>query len=481
MRLGQTSAIFFVSKFLGSLFGFFATVIFARLLGEAVLGQYATVLALVTWVSLFGKVGISESVTKRLSEGEDLGEYAGAALLLIGTISSLMAAGVLIFRGWVEAYVGAPVAVFIAAILLVAILNTFGSSALQGRHMVHVSSVLTTLSQLVRSALQILLLLAGAGLHAMLAVYVFSRLLTGLIALRYVDTGLKTPARRHFKSLFEFAKFSWLGNIQSRVFNTLDILLLKLFVAAGFVGIYSATWSIGIVLDIFGNAIRSTLFPEMSKVSSEDDMGAVAGLTEDALAFAGLLLIPGFIGGLVVGDRLLRIYGDGFARGTEVLGILLFALLIYTYTKQLLNTLNAVDRPDLAFRTNAVFIGANVILNIVLISEYDWQGAAVATLLSTVVGIIISAHYVSQMVDVSPPIREIGRQWIAAGLMGAIVYMVRFLTEPLAITRYNAPYVVFLVVIGASVYFGMLLLISRRFRATVVDNVPFDRFPVFRI
>lgn len=474
MRLGQTSAVFFVSKFLGSIIGFVATVVFARILGEAVLGQYAAVLALVTWFTLVGKVGLSESITKRLSEGDDLGEYVGAGLLSMGGIALLIVVGTLLFRTWINAYIGTPVAVVLGLIVLAALLNAFGSAALQGRHLVHVTSVLATSAQLVRSVVQVALLLAGFKLQAMLAAYALSRFLPGIISLRFIDTRPKLPSRRHFESLFDFAKFSWLGNVQSRVFNTLDILLLQLFVPQEFVGIYSAAWSIGLVLDIFGNAIRTTMFPEMSKLSSAEDSETVAGLTEDAITFTGLLLIPGTVGGLVVGDRLLRIYGEGFGRGTDVLTILLFALLFYTYTKQLLNTLNAVDRPDLAFQTNALFIGSNVVLNLVLITTYGWVGAAIATLLSGVLGIILVSRYVTRLLDVSVPVGEIGRQCAAALAMGAVVYGVRLLTEGHQFTRFNVVYVVCLVGLGAAVYFGTLLVISRRFRTTIDDNLPFD-------
>jgi O-antigen/teichoic acid export membrane protein len=475
MRLGQTSAIFFGSKFLGSIIGFVATVVFARILGEAVLGQYAAVLALVTWFTLIGKVGLSESITKRLSEGDEVGEYIGAGLISMSAIAVFIVVGMLLFRGWVDVYVGSTVTVVIVLMVLASLFSAFGSATLQGRHLVHVTSILSIIAQFIRSGIQIALLFYGFGLQAMLATYALSRFVPGAISFRYIDTRPKLPSRRHFESLFDFARFSWLGNLQSKVFNTLDILFLKAFVASSFVGIYSAAWSIGLVLDIFGNAIRATMFPEMSKVANADDPSTVASLTEDSLTYTGLFLIPGFVGGLVVGDRLLRIYGEGFTAGTEVLPILLFALLIYTYTKQLLNTLNAVDRPDLAFRTNALFIGTNVVLNLVLIYWYEWVGAAVATLLSGIIGIVISAKYVNQLLDVSVPVAEIGRQWTAALAMGSVVYGCRALTEGHPLTRFNAAYVVLLIGIGAAIYFGTLLTISTQFRTTVADNVPLER------
>lgn len=476
MRLGQTSAVFFIAKFASSILGFITTVIFARLLGEAVLGQYATVLAMVTWFTLITSIGVSESVTKRLSEGEELDKYTGAGLIIVSGITIILSILLLLFRQQVNAYVGAPVAVILVGILLTSVMQTIGSAALHGRHMVHISSVVSILTQFVRSGGQIIFLLVGYGIQAMLSVYAFSWLFSGLLAFKFIDTWPKMPSKRHFKSLFDFAKFSWLGNIQSRVFGTLDILVLKLFVASEVVGVYSVAWSIGLILDIFANSIQTTLFPEMSKTATKEGVDSVAGLTEDALLFTGLLLIPGLIGGLMIGDRLLRIYGEGFSSGTEVLGILLLALLIYAYTKQLLNTLNAVDRPDLAFRTNGVFIGGNIVLNFTLIPIYGWVGAAVATLLSGVIGVIVSGYYVNRLLDISPPVKEIGRQWIAAAGMGAVVYGARLITESYWIAQHNAAYVIGLVIAGALVYFGTLAVISTRFRTTVISNIPVDQY-----
>ena len=46
-------------------------------------------------------------------------------------------------------------------------------------------------------------------------------------------------------------------------------------------------------------------------------------LLEDALAYTGLFAITGLIGGVILGDRLLRIYGEEFVEGTAALAVLI--------------------------------------------------------------------------------------------------------------------------------------------------------------
>ncbi|ELY51675.1 oligosaccharide flippase family protein [Natronolimnohabitans innermongolicus] len=475
MRLGQTSAVYLVSKVLGSVLGFLATVYFARVLGEDVLGQYALVLAVVTWLGIGGKVGINRAITKRISEGEEPEEFTGAGLVVMGAMMTIVAVAVIVFREQVNAYVGVPVAEFVVLLLFVTLYKSLINASLKGNHLVHVYAILSTGRQGTRAVAQIgLVALFGLGLSGMLWGYAIGYLVTATIGLWVLGLRPSMPGKEHIVSLFEYAKYAWLGSIRGESFETVDIAVLGFFVTQGLVGIYSVAWSIGKFLDIFGSAVSNTLFPEMSKVSAENDANAIAGLAEDGLTYAGLILIPGLVGALVIGDRLLQIYGDSFVAGTDVLAILVLALLIYTYNKQLLSILNAIDRPDLAFRANGVFIVVNVILNVILIWQIGWVGAAVATALSAAVGLVLAYYYASSYVPFSLPVAEITRQWIAAIGMGATVYVVRQLTETHWLAEYNAAFVVALVSVGAAVYFGTLFVISRTFRTTVTDNLPFD-------
>ncbi|AUX10532.1 polysaccharide biosynthesis protein [Halalkaliarchaeum desulfuricum] len=476
MRLGQTSLIYFVAKIIGSALGFLATIYFARVLGEVVLGYYALALALVSWLALGGRIGLSQAITKRISEETESESYATAGVLLIGTFGLIMAVGVYLFRGHVEAYIGQPVAVLVILMLFASLFKGFINAALKGYHFVHIYAILSTTKIGLRSLIQVALVVVGYSLVGLLVGYVAGAVIVGFIGLAVLQFRPTRPRKEHFKSLFDFAKFSWLGSIRHRAFNEVDIVVLGFFVQTGLIGVYSVAWALSKFLDIFGESVSNTLFPEMSKIATAEDRKAVSGLTEDALAFAGLIAIPGFVGGTVLADRLMAIYGEGFVVGQVVLPILIGALLIYAFTRQFLNTLNAIDRPDLAFRANGAFILSNVTLNVLLIWRYGWVGAAVATAVSAAIGLVVAYYYLRPQVPFEVPLGEIGRQWIAAIGMGAVVYAARRLgeTHPAAETlvAYNAAFVVVLVGIGAAVYFLLLLAISGQFRRTVDDNLP---------
>ncbi|WP_247002207.1 polysaccharide biosynthesis C-terminal domain-containing protein [Halosolutus gelatinilyticus] len=466
-----------MSNLVSSALGFLATIYIARMLGAGPLGVYHLVVGLVSWLAIVGEVGISRAISKRISEGEDQAEYVLAGTTIIVGLFVLSTCGLLLFRERLVNYVGYPATGYVIAILLVVLVNGLVNSLLVGLHLVHVNGFLSPVRTGGRALVQIALIVAGASTAAL-----FIGHIAGYIVVIGIGTyftaralpGLSRPRRYHFDRLVDFAKFSWLGNLQSQMFSYTDIIVLGFFVSSGLIGVYSAAWNIAEFLILFSGALSSTLFPEMSSLSSKDNSRAVARIVEQSLSFCGLFLIPGLFGGMLLGERILRIYGPEFPRGATVLTILIVANLLMGYQNQLLNALNAIDRPELAFRVNVVFVGSNVALNIALIYLYGWIGAAIATTISVAISLVLAYHHVDAVIDFEVPAGEIVNQWIAAVLMGGLVYVSLWAETTYGLLNHNVATVGILVVIGAGTYFAVLLIISRQFRTVVDQNVPFD-------
>jgi O-antigen/teichoic acid export membrane protein len=477
MRLGQTSVVYFLSRITASLLGFGATLYFARELGAEPLGIYSLVLGVVSWLSIAGAMGIPAATSKRVSEGTDREEFAAGGFLLVVVLVGLLLGGVAVFRGQLNAYIGYPAAGFVALILVVSLLAQSIFSTMQGLHLVQLQGFLSPLRTGVRSGLQIGVLAVGGGLVGLfwgyVAGYVVAFIVGGSIVVRRLG-GVKLPDRTHLRSLVDFARFAWISDIRSKAFNWLDIVILGFFVAPSLIGIYAVAWNIAQFLILFSSSIATTTFPEMSQLSAEEDAQAAAGLFKEAVSYAGLFLIPGVVGSLVVGERLLRLYSDEFTQGVAVLSLLVVACLIQAYQNQVMTTLNAVDRPDLAFRVNGVFLLTNLTLNVVLIYFYGWIGAAVATGLSAFISLGTGLGYLRSLIAVDVPVGELAKQWGAAGVMGLVVYGLRAVEDTTGVVGHNAIVVVLLVGTGAGVYFLVLLALSTRFRATVRRNLPMD-------
>ena len=473
MRIGQTSVIYFLGKVTASAIGFLATVYFARLLGAEVLGFYAVATAVAGWLKLGGSMGISSAVQKRMSEGDEPDRYFVAGLLMVTAFATVSVTLLLLFRDQVNAYIGADAALLLAAIVVVQLLFAIVGAGLKGQRRVHVYGLLKPLKQVSQSVTQLVLIvpaLFGLGLAGLLAGKAVGGLLVTVVALGVLGVSVRRPAIRHFRSLFSYAKYSWLGSVESRTFKEADILIMGFFVSSALIGVYSIAWSLVMFLTLFGTSIRTTLFPEISNASSSANKDPVP-LIEDGVAYQGLILIPGLVGGTLLSDRILQIYGEEFVQGAAILWILIFAVLLKGYQSQFLTALNGIDRPDISFRIYSVFIISNLVLNVILISLYGWVGAAVATALSAGIGLSIAYISVTRLTSFVAPKLMIGKQIVSALVMGIFVYFGLFVELP-GVLGWNVITVLLLVSLGAAVYFFVLVTISARFRETILRNLP---------
>jgi len=339
---------------------------------------------------------------------------------------------------------------------------------LEGKNLVHISGFLKPSDTILRNVSQAVVVFFGFGLTGMLVGYAIGSFVAGLLGLWFVSLNVKRPTTQEVESIVRFAKYAWIGGIRSRVFSWIDVTVLGLFVSSTLVGVYQIAWLIGSFFAMFGTAISRTLFPVISNLSANDSYERISELMTSSLSFSGLFLIPGLVGASLVGDLVLTLYGPEFGQGTEVLMILIVAHFLYTFQRQFSSALNAVNRPDLAFRVNGSFVVINVLLNFVFISQIGWVGAALASLLSACICLALGFFMMRQIVEFSlkEPCIEILKQLTAAVVMGVIVY---FLRQQLGDALVS---LVVMVASGGVVYFLVLLSISSRFRHVVVRNAP---------
>lgn len=482
MRIGQVSAIQFGSKIVTSLGGFAATLYFARTVGSDTLGVYFLLLATVGWISIIVEAGISPAIIKRMSEGEKPGEYFQVGLVIIAIGTGIITLLIFVFSKWVTDYVSHPYSTYFLIILVVSgAAMTAVRSGLSGSRNVHISGMLTTLQSTLRIFVQVSAVTIGLGLSGLVFGWVLSALTVSVIGFVYlvlkigdIPTLGISRVDELIKDLYSFAKYSWLGSLKSKTNNYADILVLGLFVQSDLIAAYAVSWNIASFLTILGSAIETTLFPEFSQLENNNNYDEIATLLKKSVQYTGLFVIPGFFGGILLGDRILRLYGPDFVIGAKVLFLLIGSVLIYDYQKQLTSVLQGINRPDVDFRVNGLFIVSNIIFNFVLIPIIGWRGAAVATVISSFVSLLYAYYSVSQLIEFSIPIAEIIKQITASVLMLCIVYTLEHIESSLRIIGNNAIAVFILVIIGGTTYIGTLIVISRDTRKTVVDNLSIE-------
>ncbi|TKX72882.1 transporter [Halorubrum sp. GN11_10-6_MGM] len=471
MKLGQQSFVTFASKFGSSLLSFLSIVYFSRILGPDALGIYFVVLAMLGWFNIVSGLTVKEALTKRLSEMEtNSGGLLSAAVLIQICLLSVTVVGIVYFKDYIDTYIGIEATYLLILMLVVQSVLYLERGVLEGIGKVHVSGLLAPTSLVFERGAQLVGVALGLGVIALLGGYVVGVGITLIVGLIYISLSPRIPERHHFTSLVEYGKYNWVNAAEGRTLNNVDTLTLGYFVSSTFVGFYGVAWNVSSLLALFGYAISQTLFPEISRRDSEkSDVGS---LITDSLTYTGLLLIPGLVGGILIGERILEMYGDAYVEAKTVLIILITARLIYNYHTQLSNSLNALDRPDVVFNINLKFISFNIILNIGLVYVLGWTGAAIATVSSSLLALLLSYRATARLVDFQIPYRELLKQSVSAGLMAFVILALQPVFSGTSVLFYRFVDTVVMVGVGAGVYFASLFWLSGDFRRKVIANVP---------
>ena len=196
-------------------------------------------------------------------------------------------------------------------------------------------------------------------------------------------------------------------------------------------------------------------------------------MVESALAkgftYSLLLAVPVFVGGLLLGDRLLYFfYGAGFARDASALYVLLTVQVVNVFMSLQTMCLYALNYPKEAFKVTAVASIANILLNFALIPVLGITGAAVATLVTMTLNAALAYRVLKRIIDVRLEYSSVRNILVSSAVMGVFVGGYRLMVPLSSVWLTLVP-----VVVGAIVY-GVLLLkfdqsIHDELRAIVVQ------------
>jgi O-antigen/teichoic acid export membrane protein len=469
MNTGRSALAHFLSRIGVSVAGFVATFFIARELGSEALGLYTIGVALLFVVKI-PLSAVGSAISKRVSEGHEEARFFWSGITINATIGVVLAGGIVGGGELVNEYVGADVAIFLAALVLLQALLIAVQAGLIGHKRVAQSGLVDVVERIGRTGFQIVLVLIGFHVAGLYLGFVASLAVSVVLALVLVGGRPSVPSTEQFRSLLDFTKFSWVGQLRYRSFGWMDTIVLAFFVGPGLIGVYEVAWTLSNVLALAGGSIQQTLFPELSDLSSQGEVEKIRHFVDEAIVYGGLFTVPGLFGALVLGEEVLAIYRPEFSTGATVLVILIGAQLATLYGNQFLTAVDAVDRPDVSFRVNGVFVVVNLVANVVLVATVGWVGAAIATAFSSLVTLVMSFRALSDLLGgLSVPTAELGKQLLASLVMFGAVALLK------TVSPTGIPGTLALVTAGVSVYGVVLLALSSRVRDKVWYVLPVAR------
>ena len=441
----------------------------ARFLGVEDTGKYSFALSFTTLFAILIDLGLGPVLTREIAKAKDkTRQYLSNILALkipLALVTYLLVVGMINILGYPPL---TKQLVYASGIIM--FLDSFSLSfwaAMRGRQRLKYESLGVVGLQIITVALGglalyfklgllplILALLIGSLFNLSFAVWTVTRRLKINIIPRYEPEIL----RMLFRIGLPFA----LAGIFSRIYTSLDIVLISALAGDKAVGWYSIPIKITLALQFLPMAFMAALFPAMSEyfVSNKEKL---AQTFEKAMHYLMIISLPMAAGIIVLAEQvILKVYTAEYLNSILPLKILMVGLfflfinfpvgyLLNACNKQLTNTINL-----------GVTVVVSVVLNILLIPRFSYLGAAYASLISTALYFFLGMYWVPKIIKYSKLyLLKSFLKILTASLVMA--YGIHYVLQEYAINF------IWLIPAGAVVYFVMLWILRGVNKQDVLD------------
>jgi len=466
MDIARSSLKLFIARVGASGLGFLGLTYFARELGAGTMGAFFLFQALLGILAIPADFGLRGAVEKRISEGESAGAYLASAIVLKTIPLTVIILGIIAFQGYINRYIGAPIAIYLAAGIVLQEAAKLSVVVLKGELRVGETAVLQLTRQVAWVGIGGLLITYGFEAKAL----VFS-LLTGLGIVMFwgghkTSVSLATPSVTHARSLVNYGKYNVVSSTGGYFFNWMDVAILGVFLTQVHVGAYETAWRVTSITILLSTSLATTLFPQISRWDAENAKERIEGVIRESITPALLLVVPAFFGTLVFSREILGlVFGPEFTIASTVLIILAGERILQSIHVILGRALQGINRPDLAAKATVVSIALNLSLNVILILSIGLVGAAIATAVSFLVNTLLHSYYLSKFVEIDIPYSEVSWCVISAAIMAISLFGIRSVVAFDSLSR-----LILGIGLGAVIYF-VLVISSGSIRTKVFSTV----------
>jgi O-antigen/teichoic acid export membrane protein len=230
------------------------------------------------------------------------------------------------------------------------------------------------------------------------------------------------------------------------LFNS-DFVFLRIYRDSGTVGYYAAAYAlISFSLNV-GNSYSLSLLPVIAHAAGDQDRRR--HLYHGALAQVFVGALPIAVGGMLVADRLIvAAFGAQYLPAVLPLQILCWTIPGGLFRSVAQSVMIAHGRQDQLLNTTGWAVVANLLLNVTLIPVWGMTGAAVASLASVSLRVVLMQRFIRATGLPLPSLARFWRTLLAAACMAAIVVSVRLPTVWLSIALGGLVYVLALYLMG---------------------------------
>lgn len=437
--------------------GFLSTMYFAHAVGASVLGAYFLFVAYLSIIGLVTDGGFGGAAVKRISEGEEQDAYFSAFVLLRSVFVTVVVVALIASRSYFVDLDSAGTFTWLLVALVASLLQGAVSSGIAGCGKIGISATAGFIDNVSRILVQVVAVFLGYGVAGLAGGFVCGMFVGSIVQLRFFDLRFVRFGWRHLKSLSSFSFWLFLVTGGSLVYMNSDSVMIGYFMGNADVGVYRVIFQFTALATFTTSALRGTLWPRVSRWDKIGETGLIEESLSRAFTYALILAIPVFIGGALLGDRLLYFfYGADFVSYTTLV-ILLTVQIVNIFQFFFATYLSAMNQIKELFKITVVAVAANIALNVALIPAIGIAGAAIATLVTMTLNAILARRVLARMITLRVEHSSLLNIFKATLVMGAVVVGFRLLVPLSSVWVALVP-----VVLGGVVYGVAVLKFDRK-------------------
>lgn len=237
--------------------------------------------------------------------------------------------------------------------------------------------------------------------------------LMALILARYLCVSSEPDQEGTFhlsiKEILPFATPIILFSVGVNILMSLDLFLVKSILRSDDqTGFYTAATIIGKLPYHFIISFTLTLFPSISQAHAQHNLEKIRHYIKRFTKYITHIMIPTVtIISITASDFISIIYSKRFIPSSQPLAIIIWGNTFLAYFLFCTTILMAIGRPKVPFFFLFFSLPLAIFLNLHFIPKYNLIGAALATTLSHLAGLILSSWYVINYLNISLSIKTI--------------------------------------------------------------------------
>lgn len=427
-KIAFNSSIQFIGRIIGILLSALLLVFLTRYLGTEKYGYYTTILAFVAIFNLFAEFGINQIVIQEISHHpKKRTEILSAAFFLKIVVSFIIFAVPPIIAAFLPYPIEIKVGILIAALATFPLtISTLFGTIFQ----IYLKTKYSVIASILSRALILLLSLGFIFTHQSIY-YFFFAILAGnclefVISYFYARSLEKIHIKfnktyiqiykRIFLASWPMAVAIGLGTLAFKI----DTIMLSLLKTQEAVGIYGVPYKIVDILITIPGIFMGLVMPVLASyyIKNKNLLKRSVQKSFDALIVVAFYV---FVVVFLMAPYIINIVaGSSFSASTVPLRILIFAIVITFIQAPFPAFLIASGYQKKLIWRNLLALIFNVLINLVLIPLFSYNGAAVATVITEVLTMFFSLYLTYQVINFIPSVKRLFSN-IAAGAISFVI------------------------------------------------------------